>query len=240
MKSYFRSIFALTLLLSVYAVAPAFAQDRPTHLRTIEVIGEGEVGVVPNEVVLNLGIETTDPSLEKAKAENDKRVQQVLRTLRESGIEERLIRTANINIEPQYDYRESGRVFLGFLVRRTITATVKDITRLDDITSKIVTAGITSIFNYEYRSSEEKKYMNDARTKAITSAKEKAQGIARDLGLTVVKAYSVIEENENGPFNPVVNRRAVLSSSAQPMDESSFSLGEIILHSTVRVIFEVQ
>lgn len=239
MKSYLRSLLVLPLLLGLYSASPAVAQDRPTHIRTIEVFGEGEVGVVPNEVVLNLGIETTDPSLEKAKAENDKRVQQVLRTLRESGIAERMIRTANINIEPQYDYRESGRVFLGFLVRRTITATVKDIARLDDITSKIVTAGITSIFNYEYRSSEEVKYMNEARSKAVASAKDKAQGLARDLGLTIVKAYSVIEDNLVQPFDPV-NRRGMQSSSTLPMNESSFALGEIILHSTVRVIFEVQ
>jgi uncharacterized protein len=220
----------LVTLLVLCTATLAQAQDRPTHIRTIEVIGEGEVNVVPNEVVINLGVETTNMSLENAKAENDKRVQQIIKTLRDAGIAERNIQTASINIEPQYDYRQDGRQFLGFMVRRNITATIKDVTRLDEVTSKTVSAGITSIFNYEYRTSEEKKFAQEAR---------KAEALAKDLGLKVIKAYAVTEDNTGRPIYPMY-RRTETTSTSMPMDASTFSLGEIVIRSNVRVIFEVQ
>jgi uncharacterized protein len=228
---------AVALLLAT--VGSAQAQDRPTHIRTIEVVGEGEISVVPNEVVVNLGVETTDMVLEKAKEENDHRVDQILRTLRKAGIAERDIQTQNINIEPQYDYRADGRKFLGFMVRRNITATVKDVTRLDEVTSKTVSAGITSIFNYEYRTSDEKKFMQDARVKAVASAKEKADALAKELGLKVVKAYSVMEDNYGRPSYPMYRGRAGETMSTTT-DVATFALGEIIVRSGVRVIFEVE
>ncbi|HET6513281.1 MAG TPA: SIMPL domain-containing protein [Candidatus Kapabacteria bacterium] len=228
-----RILATLLLLLSVNI---AQAQDKPTHIRTIEVLGEGEINVVPNEVVINLGVETTDLSLEKAKAENDKRVQQIIKTLRDAGIAERDIQTQRINIEPQYDYRPEGRQFLGFIVRRQIVATVRDIARLDEITSKTVTAGITSIFNYEYKSSDEKRYRQEARVKAVASAKEKADALAKELGLRVVKAYTVTEDDMRG--GPIPMYRQMDAGATQ--NAATFALGEIMINSFVRVIFEVQ
>jgi uncharacterized protein len=233
-----KSLF-IAAALFLASAASAQAQDRPTHIRTIEVIGEGEISVVPNEVVVNLGVETTDLVLEKAKQENDQRVDQIIRTLRNAGIAERDIQTQNINIEPQYDYRADGRKFLGFMVRRNITATVKDVTRLDEVTSKTVSAGITSIFNYEYRTSDEKKFMQDARVKAVASAKEKADALAKELGLKVVKAYSAMEDNYGRPSYPMYRGRGGETMSTTT-DVATFALGEIIVRSGVRVIFEVQ
>lgn len=231
-------LLAFFLLLGTTAAAQT--QDRPTHIRTIEVLGEGEVKAVPNEVVINLGVETTDLSLEKAKQENDRRVQQIIRTLRDASIAEREIQSQQINIEPLHDYRPEGRHFLGFMVRRNITATVKDVTRLDEVTSKTVSAGITSIFNYEYRTSDEKRLMQDALVKAVASAKEKAEALAKELGLKVVKAYSVIEDNGNGPIYPMYRGRGGDAMATSPTEGSAFALGEIIIRSGVRVIFEVQ
>jgi uncharacterized protein len=235
------ALAAFAPLLMLTFAQPSLAQgERPTHIRTIEVFGEGEIGVVPNEVLINLGIENTHKSLETAKAENDKRVRQVIQTLRDLGVEERHIQTAHVNIEPQYDYRQSGRVFLGYIVRRNINATIKDLMKLDRVTSAMVSAGITNIFNYEYRTSEETKYVHEARTKAIATAKAKAEGIAKDLGLNVVKAYSVIEENAGRPYYPINRRGMAVEQTMASNDGPTFSLGEIIVRSFVRVIFEVQ
>lgn len=234
-----RRLLATLLLLFTVSTA-THAQDRPTHIRTVEVIGQGEVSVVPNEVVMNLGVESTNMSLEQAKRENDSRVQQLIKSLRDAGVAERDIQTANINIEPQYDYRADGRQFLGFMVRRNVTAKIKDVSKLEDVTSRVVSAGITSIFNYEYRTSDEKKLELDARAKAVASAKEKAEALAKELGLKIIKAYSVVEEAYGRPI-PVYRGGAMEASmSSRPTDAGTFALGEITISSNVRVIFEVQ
>lgn len=227
----------LCALLSVSASSVS-AQDRPTHIRTIEVLGEGEVTSAPNEVVLNLGIETLDKSLEKAKQENDRRVNEVLRTLRAAGIEDRFIQAAQVSIEPNYDYRPQGRVFLGFTVRRNLMITLRDLSKLEDVTAKTVSAGITSIFNYEYRSTEMAKLQEQARLKAVDNAASKARALAPALGLTLGKAYSVVEETGR-PFYPGLGRArdGAMSSEAMP---APFIPGEIIIRTFVRVIYEVQ
>lgn len=230
-----KRLFATLLFLLSFNVAQAQAQDRPTQIRTIEVMGEGEVNVVPDEATINLGVETSDMSLERAKAESDKRVQQIIKTLRDAGIAERDIQTQRINIEPQYDYRPEGRQFLGFMIRRNIVANIRDIAKLDDVTSRLITAGITSIFNYEYKTSQDKKFKQEARVKAVAAAKEKAEALAKELGLRVVKAYTVIEDDQQNPGIPMYRQA---NSSGQ--DGSVFALGEIVVRTGVRVIFEVQ
>ena len=70
-----RNRYRLKLLLLVFTfIAPALNVAAQNPRPTIDVQGSAEVKVVPDEVFILFGAETSDPDLKVAKSQNDERV----------------------------------------------------------------------------------------------------------------------------------------------------------------------
>src|SRR5688572_16221831 len=90
----------------------------PQHQRLVSVTGEAEVKVVPDEVLLTLGLETSSHDLAKAKLLNNDRVKGVMTIAREFKIDPRHVQVDFISIDPGY-----GRSKSSFTVRRNMLVT---------------------------------------------------------------------------------------------------------------------
>ena len=86
---------AMFLVLSPLAVAAQDTQPRAT----IDVQGSADVKVVPDQVFLVFGIETSDPDLKVAKSKNDERSKNLLALTRDLNIDPKYVQTDFINIE---------------------------------------------------------------------------------------------------------------------------------------------
>jgi uncharacterized protein YggE len=89
-------ILGVALIYSTCAWAgePSMSQEP----RLITVTGDAEVRVVPDEVILTLGVETWDKDLGVAKTQNDDIVRRVLGLVLESGVEPEHVQTDYISI----------------------------------------------------------------------------------------------------------------------------------------------
>ena len=72
------AIASLALVLILSLSAWTSSQSTSLETRTIIVTGDAEVRVVPDEVLLTLGVQTWDKNLDQAKRENDEIVADVL------------------------------------------------------------------------------------------------------------------------------------------------------------------
>ena len=70
MKQIIRSLLPFIIIISIIP-AFVFAEEKPEP-RLITVTGDAEVRVVPDEVMLTLGVETWNKELNAAKQENDR------------------------------------------------------------------------------------------------------------------------------------------------------------------------
>lgn len=187
----------VTFLAVVVAVvgwqAPGVADD---DQRLITVNGHAEIRVVPDEVVLTLGFETFDPNLSTAKSENDTRVSGVIGVAEELGIPRERIRTEYLSIEPEYgsDYK---RRFLHYLVRRTMAITLRDMDRFETLLSKALEAGANYVHGVDFRTTELRKYRDQARALAIEAAREKAEALAGEVGESVGRVENIQEGSAN-------------------------------------------
>ena len=105
--------------------ASALADAPAGTPRYITVTGDAEVRVVPDEVILNLGVETQNKNLHLAKDRNDKIVERVLDIVESYGIEARHIQIDYIYIDNNCYY--SCNSTDEYYVRKTIAVTLKDI-----------------------------------------------------------------------------------------------------------------
>ena len=123
------TLTALVLIAAIVLLAtisPARAAE--TSPRLITVTGDADVKVVPDEVILALGIETSDRNLATAKNQNDDRAKKVIAAAQARGIEAKHIQTEQIRVEPRYSDGYATNL-VSYVVRKTIVITLKDISK---------------------------------------------------------------------------------------------------------------
>jgi uncharacterized protein YggE len=162
--------------------------------RGMEVSGNAQVMVVPDQVILTLGVESWNVKLVTAKANNDQIVQNVIGVTKQFKIPAQYVQTDYLNIQPSFDNYEQ-HALTGYYVRRNVVITLKDLTQFEDLLSATLEAGVNYVHGIDFRTSELRKYRDQARDLAIQAAKEKAQAMAARLGQTVGDPLTIEEAN---------------------------------------------
>jgi len=231
------------------ALLPAYAGNN-SDLSLITVTGDAQVRVVPDEVALTLGIETWNQDLSVAKSENDQKVQKIIAIVKKLKIDEKNIQTDYISIDPRYKEQWEHREFVGFFVRNTIAITLKDISKFEELLTSVLGAGANYVHGIEFRTTQLRKYRDQARALAIKAAQEKATALAKELGLTVGRAHT-IQEGRLGWWSgynswwgsrlPLqISQNVVQNSNSPSQGGSSVVLGQIEINAEVTVSFELQ
>lgn len=178
----FSGVLAAAALLSVFVspLSQGLRSER-TDPRTITVSGDAEVRVVPDEVILTLGVETWDEQLTVAKNQNDFRVQKVIRSVKKFNIEPKHIQTDHISIEPVYDGYHYQNKLVGYYARKSIVITLRDLTKFEDLLANAIDAGANYVHGIQFRTTELRVHRDQARALAINAAQEKAADMAAEL-----------------------------------------------------------
>ncbi len=239
-------VFALAAILAVTGwTREGMTADQP---RLITVTGDAEVRVVPDEVLVTLGVETWNADLQVARSENDQRVTKVLALVRGLGIKPEHIQTEHISVEPRYhdDYEKRG--FLGFYVRKTVVVTLKDVTQFENLLTGALEAGATHVHGVQFRTTELRKYRDQARALAAKAAREKAEALAKELGQTVGEPQTIQEDQNTwwswygswwgAQWGGVGMQNVVQNVDGGTMpSEGTFAPGQIAVNARVTVSF---
>lgn len=232
-----------------YAATTGATEEAPAP-RTIVVSGASEVRVVPDEVVLTVGVETVHVDLDTAKAENDAIVERALGLVNDFGIEAKHAQTDYINIEPRYDTYYERKNFIGYFVRRNIAITLRDLSRFEGLLSALLDAGITHVHGVDFRTTELRQHKDEARALAVQAAEEKAAAMAAELGQTVGRPILIREEHSGwsswyGPWwgsywgGSVAQNVVQNAGDGQWFTDGALALGQIAVNAQVSVTFEL-
>jgi uncharacterized protein YggE len=185
------------LIAAIVLIALSSAAQVPIGARgagdVISVNGESEVRVTPDEVILTFGVETFNQALRTAKSTNDERIQKTIAAARNLTVQASHIQTDYVGIEPKYPHSDIARELQGYVVRRTVLIRLKDLSKFEDLLTAALEAGITHVHGIEFRTTELRKYRDQARVLAVKAAQENADLLARESGRRVGKALSIGE-----------------------------------------------
>jgi uncharacterized protein YggE len=190
---------ALSLCGLMLAQGPALAHEGAPQ-RGITVSGEAEVKVAPDEVVLTLGVETRHKLLAEVRRMNEQRMKAVLAAIGAAGVAGKDIRTDYLNLQPEYENSGSRRTFVEYIQRTTVVVTLRDVSKFETLLTSVLQAGVEYIHGVDFRTSELRKYRDEARVLAMKAAKEKAVALADVLGQKVGKPRT-IQEGQGGWFS---------------------------------------
>ena len=155
-------------------------------------------------------------------------------------IDKKDIKTNTYNSYPRYSYPLNAAAKLdGYDVTQNVTVKVRnvdDVAKVLDIISK---AGINEVSGPEYSVDNDNKYKDEAREMAIKDAKSKAEKLASQLGVNLVRIVS-FSENAGGYVQPMYMMKAegkVMSDSAVA---PQLPVGENEISSNINIIFEIK
>jgi len=211
--------------------------------RTITTTGESIVKAAPDNVVISLTVETVNPDLKTARAKNNSKINSILEMCKKENIESQDIKTSQISVSPRYDYELQKYVFKGMSVRQSLSITLKDIAKYNTFLDKILSLETRYINGVEFKTSELKKYREQARSLALAAAKEKAEKIASGLSQKIGKPLMISEgfiSDVPHPYYRMERSSQVQTTSQEDSDSSGYNgTGLIDVSALITVTFEL-
>lgn len=238
---------------STRLLALAFTLVVPSAFAQINISGSADVKVTPDEVHIQVGVETRSENLDEARTQHDERMRNALQFLRTMHVPDKDVQTDYINIGPEYENNWPHTRVAAYFVRKSIEINLTNITNFEPIMTGLLTNGATQVQNVQFCTSNLRKYRDEARNKAIEAAREKADALCAALGVKRGKPQS-INANESGGFwtyggywgGPGFNYAANSQVVVQNQDNASesagdtVSLGQISVSATVTVSFALE
>lgn len=241
-----KSTVVLLLFLCSFTVAFAqFTQPPPQ----INVSGSAEVKVAPDEIWLDVSVETRSERLDPARIENDQKIAQALKFLKTSGIKEKDVQTDFISVQPDYDHDRSRIVPVAYVVRKSMKIRLTEITNFQAVLTGLLTNGINRVNDVDFRTTQLRKYRDQARSMAVRAAKEKAEALVSELGVKLGKPHNIGAVDNMWSYRGYGNRMNLynnisqnISSEATPSAdyEGAFAVGQISVSANVNVSFLIE
>ena len=236
------SVFGLLLLVSLAClvksdgIAPAL----------ITVSGTGESKGQPDEVVVTVGIQVRNDSVQAVSSETDTVSSSVIAYLKSQGVEDADIQTSYVTLSPYYSYTgsEAGQTTPDYYTsQKSVTFSLKDLSAYDDIMTALYALGINSVNSVSFKIEDVTARQQEARKLAVANAKKIANTLTSGLGAKVGGVYSVSEYTTDGsnqtPIFFYAAKSLAAGASADGNSGPSIAGGQVTITSTVTVSFYI-
>lgn len=231
----------LLLILVFLSALPVRAQQGQVLPPLVSVNGTGEVRVQPNEVLVNLGVETRGKTLDEARKETDKKAAAIISYLKKQGVDAKHIQTSYVTLQPVYTSGEYGRTSPDFyMAQKSMTVTVKKLDKFDELLSGLYGVGVNHVHGVQFLVSDVEKYKTEARKKAVANAKEKATLLTSELGARLGRVHAISESSSNGGPRPMYKMAVMESAAYDSAGGPTIAGGEVLITSNVDVSFVIE
>ncbi len=206
-----KALFAFLAILSIALIVwvAIDINDRLSESENIiTVSATSEVYAKPDLALTTFSVVTEAKTVGEAMADNTAKMNAVIASVKSQGVEDKDLKTTNFNISPRYEWYDSTncplyasycypgqRVLVGYEVTQSLQVKIRDLAKVGDIVQGATEAGANEVGDLQFTIDNEDLLKEEARGKAIEEAKTKAEILAGQLGIRLVK---IISFSENG------------------------------------------
>ena len=225
---------------------------------TISVSGYGEVLAVPDIATFTFSVVSDKPTVAAAQTDATAKANATTAYLTSAGIDAKDIQTTDYSIYPQYEYQNavcpttsvssSGaasavycppgkQVLTGYEVRQTTTVKVRDTSKAGELLAGVGAKGATEVSGLTFTFDNPDAVQDQARDKAIADAKSKADTLAKELGVSLVR---IVSYNESGTPSPVYYKSLGMGATDAAAPAPEISVGQNKITSNVSITYEIR
>lgn len=195
-------VVALVSLASLVGVAqaqvPVQTPVPPAGYRTIEVTGNGQTTVEPDQAMVALGVETDAANASQALAQNNQQMQSLLNALQQAGVSKADIQTQLVQLQPkrqppvtpqQSTGQEGQPEITGYTATNVVQVRVRSLDQLGALIDAAVGAGANQVQGIDFVVSNPSQATDQAVQAAWQDARRQAEQLATlaggELGLVL-------------------------------------------------------
>jgi uncharacterized protein YggE len=227
----------LLLPLALLAAAPAFADVTTTPIAgtELDVSATGTSTRAPDIATISAGVVTQAAKAGDAMAANAKAMTATIAALKHAGVADRDIQTQSINLQPQYRYGDNQPpVLTGYQASNRVSVRIRDLAGAGGVIDALVSAGANQIDGPTLAVEHPEAALDEARAKALATARTRADLYAKAAGLTVKRIVRISESESGGP---IVRPMAMMARAKA--DSTPVEAGEQELTVNLSVVFEL-
>lgn len=214
----------------------------------ISVLGTGTVLAQPDMARINIGFSYTKSTVSEAKTAAEQTLQRILGILRQENVEDKFVKTVDLNFDTEYEYRNRRRYRIGQRVQQTILVTINDMVkspeRLSSALNKITAIDNVEVHNISFDIENKTELFKRSRELAYQKALDKARQYAELSNRRLGKVLSVSEvKSRDFIQNRAVQNVAANMELEAEVTEDTFDVilptGEQGISTEINVIFSL-
>ena len=171
----------------------------------------------------------------------------LLALMKERGVAAKDVQTTQIQVNPQYSQPVPQRVdqpqrefvprIVGYRVDNSVQITARQVAKLGALLDALVRAGANQIHGIHFSVDHPEKLLDEARRRAMSDAKRKAELLAGEASVVLGPPISIQESGAMAPPRSVCSQdaRMMAAESAVPV-----AAGEQEMSVTVQVVYEMK
>ena len=241
-------IVGIILLLSLTVWVNVDIKDRIQETgNTISVSGTGKVYTKPDLALTTFSVVTEAKTVEEALSENTKKMNAIIDFMKGQGIEEKDLKTTSFNIYPRYEYQRieieiypyppGKRVLVGYEVTQSLEVKIRDMEKIGNVIEGATTAGANEVGSLQFTVDKEEEFKKQAQKEAIDEAKTKAQELASQLGVNLVRITNFSESSVVPYFYGL--EKAAAPAGLGGGETPQIETGENKIEVTVTITYEI-
>lgn len=258
-ETYMKRIAALIGIMAIVALGAytystlkqsKYLYSGPT---SISVEGTGEAFGKPDIATISFGIEAKEAAAKDAQAKVDGKMKEVQEYLKSVGVEEKDIKSTYYYVGQWFDYSvapctnfycpPSEPTLKGYQATQNVTVKVRDTAKVGDILGNLGSKELQNVSGPEFTIDDMDVLKAQAREAAIKDAQEKADVLAKNLGVRLGRMTGFWENQDGGYPVPYYDMGAPMAKSAGLGGEESMNVsvpsGETKAEITVSLTYEV-
>ena len=252
-----KSLYLFTIVLVLLAVflgtkiiSEAYSWNDTTGdyaANTISVEAVGEVNAIPDVATFSFGVVEEAESVSAAQEAASKKMNLALAYLRENGVSDEDIKTTNFSVNPRYEYGfcqgfncpPQKRELVAYEVNQRVEVKVRELSRAGELLAGITAQNVSNLSGLSFTIDDTDALKEEARSKAVEAAREKAKRLAKDLGVRLKKVVSFSEDGGGGPIY-LEARSASVGGAFEDAVVPDIPAGENTIISRVFITYEIK
>jgi len=173
-------ILVAAILLAAILVGGYFVYDSGP---VVSAQGSANLKVQPDEVSVNINVETRGSSAQIAQIANKGISEKLLLELEKIGFDKTELKFVNYNVYPDYDWDLGTQKLKGYVVSQQLVVETKTVDEVPGIVDAAISSGaLVSYINFKLSDAKQEEYKKKALEEASKDAREKASAIAEGQG----------------------------------------------------------
>jgi hypothetical protein len=221
-------------------------------MTSISVNGKGEAISIPDIATFSFSVTENAKTVQEAQTKATEKTNNALKSIKAAGVDEKDLKTLSYSINPHYEYNQivcvaypcpQGKsVLTGYDVSQTVQVKIRDLSKAGELFDSIGSAGIQNVDSLSFAIDDLESVKAKARTEAITDAKAKAEILAKQLGVKLVRITSFYDSSYEQPYyygregmgGDVMSAKAVLAPSPE------IPTGEQKVTANITITYEIK